>query len=161
MTKQLNNPDEAQNAINNIGFLLSNASLLKDRVLERHLAKEDITASQAKVLFYIYMYGISRPCEICKTLGVDGSAVTRMLDRLEKKELVAREVDPTDRRSQIVQLTAKGEETIHRARPLAVNALDEFTASLNADEIEQLKRTLTKILSAFNLLPATAPIICD
>lgn len=158
MTNQLRNPDEAKGLAENIGFLLGHASLLKDRILDRHLAQEDITASQAKVLFYIYMFDISRPCEMVKTLGVDGSAVTRMLDRLEKKDLIAREIDPSDRRSQRVVLTEKGEATIKKARPLALVGLDELTSSLTDTEVSQLKSALKKILSAYDLLPSTEPV---
>ena len=78
----------------------------------------------------------------------DGSAITRMLDRLEKKDLIKREAAPEDRRALQIYLTDKGQETLERALPLAREALAELTQVLNEQEVELLKGLLTKILSA-------------
>ena len=129
-----------------LGFLLGHSNLLKDRLLDKHLEPEDITAAQAKVLSNIYRFNKNRPCDIGKSLGVDNSAITRMLDRLEKKELILRFPDPEDRRAQLIGLTEKGSETIFRAMPLAANAIDELTHNLTGEEKDQLKHCLRKIL---------------
>jgi MarR family transcriptional regulator, multiple antibiotic resistance protein MarR len=71
----------------NIGFLLGHSNRIKDRLLDRHLQDAGITGTQAKVLFHIYIFKHSRQCDIGKKLNVDGSAVTRLLDRMEKRGL--------------------------------------------------------------------------
>jgi len=148
MSKQNKTPSEILNLAENVSFLLGNTNLLKDRLLDQHLAEEDITAAQAKALFKMHFFNINRPSDICKSLGVDGSAVTRMLDRLEKKELIARSPDPNDRRSLLIEVTDKGRDVIDRAVPLAVNAREELVSALSEDEIQQLKQILRKILVA-------------
>lgn len=148
MSKQNNSSFEIINLAENVSFLLGNTNLLKDRLLDQHLAEEDITAAQAKALFKMHFFNINRPSDICKSLGVDGGAVTRMLDRLEKKELITRSPDPSDRRSLLIAVTDKGREVIDRAMPLAVNAQQELVSALTDDEIQQLKVTLRKILLA-------------
>nr|WP_321270331.1 MarR family transcriptional regulator [uncultured Tolumonas sp.] len=148
MSKQNNSAYEILNLAENVSFLLGNTNLLKDRLLDQHLAEEDITAAQAKALFKMHFFNINRPSDICKSLGVDGGAVTRMLDRLEKKELITRSPDPSDRRSLLIAVTDKGREMIDRALPLAVNAQKELVSALTDDEIQQLKVTLRKILVA-------------
>jgi MarR family transcriptional regulator, multiple antibiotic resistance protein MarR len=148
MSKQGKSPCEILNLAENVSFLLGNTNLLKDRLLDQHLAEEDITAAQVKALFKMHFFNINRPSDICKSLGVDGGAVTRMLDRLEKKELISRSPDPTDRRSLLVAVTDKGREVIDRAMPLAVNAQKELVSALTEDEIQQLKQILRKILVA-------------
>ena len=148
MSKQKTSPYEILNLAENVSFLLGNTNLLKDRLLDQHLAEEDITAAQAKALFKMHFFNINRPSDICKSLGVDGGAITRMLDRLEKKELITRSPDPSDRRSLLIAVTDKGREVIDRAMPLAVNAQKELVSALTDDEIQQLKQTLRKILVA-------------
>ena len=148
MSKQNPSSYEILNLAENVSFLLGTTNLLKDRLLDQHLAEEDITAAQIKALFKMHFFNINRPSDICKSLGVDGGAVTRMLDRLEKKELITRSPDPNDRRSLLIAVTDKGREVIDRAMPLAVNAQKELVSALTDDEIQQLKVTLRKILVA-------------
>ena len=131
-----------------LGFLLGHTNLLKDRLLDKHLEPEDITAGQAKALFNIYRFNKNRPSDIGKSLGVDNSAITRMLDRLEKKELIKRYPAPEDRRAQLIELTDKGNETIERAMPLAKDAIAELTHALTEEEKSQLKHCLRKILAS-------------
>ena len=148
MSMQSKSPCEILNLAENVSFLLGTTNLLKDRLLDQHLAEEDITAAQIKALFKMHFFNINRPSDICKSLGVDGGAVTRMLDRLEKKELITRSPDPNDRRSLLIAVTDKGREVIDRAMPLAVNAQKELVSALTDDEIQQLKVILRKILVA-------------
>ncbi len=135
-------------AIDNVGFLLGKSDQIKDRLLEQHLLPEDITATQAKVLFQIYKFHLFRPSEVGKSLNVDNSAITRMLDRLEKKALLKRIQDPNDRRSILVNLTVKGEQVVQRALPLAMDAINELTAPLSDEEVAQLRHCLKKIITA-------------
>ena len=131
----------------NIGFLLGHSSQLKDRLLDQHLMALDITATQAKVLFHLYRCNINRPCDVGKALNVDNSAVTRMLDRLEKKSLIQRVPDPEDRRAIKIELTDKGLDVIGDATPLALCAIEELTQALTVEEIQQLRHCLQKILA--------------
>ncbi|SJN57375.1 Multiple antibiotic resistance protein MarR [Vibrio ruber DSM 16370] len=130
----------------NLGFLLTKAVQIKDRILDAHLMPEDITSTQCKVLFKIYHFDCDRPSLIGKSLNVDNSAITRTLDRLEKKQLIQRLPDPNDRRSIRLALTPKGVEVVKRATPLAMNSLDELTQALNKAEFDQLRHCLKKIV---------------
>ncbi|ASA55989.1 MarR family winged helix-turn-helix transcriptional regulator [Vibrio gazogenes] len=130
----------------NLGFLLTKAGQIKDRILDAHLMPEDITSTQCKVLFKISLFDCDRPSLIGKSLNVDNSAITRTLDRLAKKDLIQRLPDPNDRRSIRVALTKKGDEVVQRALPLAMNSLDELTQSLTQEELDQLHHCLKKIV---------------
>lgn len=133
----------------NLGFLLGKSAQIKDRFLDQYLAVEDITSSQVKVLFMVFFLKNQRSSDISKALNVDGSAITRMLDRLEKKELIQRCVDPDDRRSTLIELTEKGHAITGRAVPLANNAIDKLTECLTTDEKQNLSHCLGKIVDAF------------
>ena len=64
------------NPTDSLGFLLGQSNLLKDKLLDKYLEKEDITSAQAKALFNIGYFGQSRACDIGKHMGVDGSAIS-------------------------------------------------------------------------------------
>ncbi len=134
--------------LESLGFLLGKSCHIKDRLLDQHLIPEDITSTQAKVLFQIYHFKFDRPSQIGKSLNVDNSAITRMLDRLEKKGLIERAQDPNDRRSIVIHITASGVEVVKRALPLARSAINELTQALSEVEIAQLRHCLTKIVTS-------------
>jgi DNA-binding MarR family transcriptional regulator len=51
--------------------------------------------------------GPVRPGQITLSLNFTSGSVTTMLDRLEKKGLIQRKLDPTDRRGSLISATAK------------------------------------------------------
>ncbi|REG83250.1 MarR family winged helix-turn-helix transcriptional regulator [Marinomonas pollencensis] len=137
--------------LTNLGFLLGKSAQIKDRFLDQYLAVEDITSSQAKVLFTVFFQRNQRSSDISRILNVDSSAITRMLDRLEKKQLIQRTADPEDRRSSLIELTDKGHATTLRALPLANQAIDRLTECLTHHERDNLQDYLAKIVDAFYL----------
>lgn len=145
----LNKQQINEQLFSSIGFLLSKSTHIKDRLLDQYLAQEEITSSQAKVLFTLYFMGTQRSSYISKALGVDGSSVTRMLDRLEKKQLIQRETDPEDRRSVLIQLTEEGRTVTAKTLPLAHAAIDHLTDCLSTQEQQNLQHCLSKIVSSF------------
>lgn len=146
----LHNEQENFSILDNIGFLLGTTCQIKDRLLEQQLTSadlcEEITSTQAKVLFQVYKFQNYRPSDIGKILNVDNSTITRMVDRLEKKGLIQRIADPKDRRSFLLDLTEKGLLVVQQALPLGKNAMDQLLQSLSKEEEQQLRLYLKKII---------------
>lgn len=82
-----------------------------------------------------------------KTLITKGT-LTGVVDRLEAKQLVSRSASPTDGRSQIVRLTARGEALFGETFPAHVNHIGSVFASLNADDLKQAEITLRQLRGA-------------
>lgn len=143
------NQESPEFLFTNVGFLLAKTNQIKDRFLDQCLAKEEITSSQIKVMFALYFMRIKRSSDISKYLNVDGSSVTRMLDRLEKKQFIQRVSDPEDRRSVLIQLTEEGRDVTLRAIPLAESAIDKLTGCLTFEEKQNLLHCLGKIVDSF------------
>jgi len=72
-----------------LGILLGRAAALKDRLLDRQLLHLGITAAQLKVLRIIHR-GDDTPVALCRHLAIHSASMTRMLDRLERKGLIVR-----------------------------------------------------------------------
>jgi MarR family transcriptional regulator, organic hydroperoxide resistance regulator len=79
--------------------------------------------------------------ELVAATGQRPSTLTGVLDRLERRGLVARTTHPDDRRSVLVRLTSDGE----RAAERVATAFAEVEASLPADEI---RRVLAAVAAA-------------
>ncbi len=81
--------------------------------------------------------------ELAKLLNMLPSSVTAIADVLEDLRFVSRERDPNDRRAWIVTLTDEGADMRQKLIAEASMRFRELT-NLNADEIQELARLLTK-----------------
>lgn len=77
------------------------------------------------------------------------SAMTRLIDRMEREGLVRRQSSITDRRSVLVALTDEGRNLIERVKPGAVQIMiDRFTSHVSAEEARAMNSVLSRILEA-------------
>lgn len=105
----------------------------------------DLTPSQYNVLRILRGEGQPLPClEIANRMLQVVPAMTGLLDRLEKMELVSRERCTQDRRVVYVDLTPKGKELVNQLdQPLS--ALNQkLLGHLSATELKELSRLLEK-----------------
>ncbi|WP_139997072.1 MarR family winged helix-turn-helix transcriptional regulator [Paenibacillus paridis] len=93
-----------------IGFLLTRTSIANKKVLSRALLPYDITPEQYGVLSRLFRKdGISQK-QLSELIVRDQTSIGKVLDKLERKELIVRQDDPTDRRAFLLYLTTKGRE---------------------------------------------------
>ncbi|KAF1030639.1 MAG: Multiple antibiotic resistance protein MarR [Pseudomonas sp.] len=131
-----------------LGMLLGRAAILKDRIIDTHMEPYGITAAQFKVMVIIAQFGIDTPVELCRQLSLDSGSMTRMLDRLEQKNLLARQRSEHDRRQVQLVLTPDGEALVERLPEIGAHALNQLTGVLEPGELESLEHILKKILIA-------------
>ena len=74
------------------------------------------------------------PSELAKRTSVSRGTMTQFLDALEKDGFAERVADPHDKRSMLVQLTPKAEETIRRILPNYLKRMEQFISVLNPEE---------------------------
>ncbi|RSS84088.1 MarR family transcriptional regulator [Streptomyces sp. WAC02707] len=78
-------------------------------------ASENLTASQGRTLT-VLRRGPAAMRTLAENMTCDASNVTGIVDRLEKRGLVRREADASDRRVKNVVLTAEGERVTDAVR---------------------------------------------
>ncbi|MFJ5722840.1 MarR family winged helix-turn-helix transcriptional regulator [Streptomyces sp. NPDC093149] len=109
---------------------------------------------QEFLMMYLWDAGAVRQSELIKTMDLDPSTVTKMLQRLEQTGHVRRSPDPDDRRAVLVEATDDS-CALHTAVERAWTNLEEHTlAGLDAAEREELARLLGKVEA--NLCQETA-----
>jgi DNA-binding MarR family transcriptional regulator len=131
-----------------LGMLLGRAELLKNRLLDQHLVPYGVSAQQFKVLVIIAMFGAETPADLCRSLSMDSGSMTRMLDRLEQKGLLARTRSEADRRQVRLLLTEDGEALSDLLPQIGAQAMNEMVGVLEDSELAMLEKILTKILVA-------------
>ncbi|WJM83737.1 MarR family transcriptional regulator [Dickeya chrysanthemi] len=129
-----------------IGLLIHLSNQFKEHLLNEYFADTDITAPQFKVLISIYK-GITSPVEVSKNVMVDGGGLSRMVERMVKRELIVRQPHPDDKRQVVLALTEKGREICRYFEQDGMQVIPaQLTARLTPQETEQLIYLLTKML---------------
>lgn len=80
--------------------------------------------------------------------GFDRSTLSKIVDAAEERKLVARKVDPADRRRSTVNLTDAGRAMIDRAAPDILKLFDAYFADFSPHEVEQLMEMIVKLKTA-------------
>ncbi len=113
--------------------------------LKPSVSSAGLTLSQFGVLEALFHLGpLSQKTLGEKILKTSGN-ITVVVDNLEKRGLVKREQDPSDRRCTIVSLTEKGQELIREIFPRHVSAIVEEMKVLTPSEQEELGRLCRKL----------------
>lgn len=90
------------------------------QIFRKELHELDITPVQYGFLSYLIRDNGATPAQLSEHFGLEGSTVTGILDRLEKKGLVERKTDDHDRRTYHIVITETGwalsEEMLERAK---------------------------------------------
>ncbi|MFT0787370.1 MarR family winged helix-turn-helix transcriptional regulator [Synechococcus sp. H55.10] len=114
-----------------------------------HIRQIGLTAPQFDVLVTIgNTPGLTMNILAQKTLVTKGT-LTGIVDRLEQKGLVRREVPPENRRCFKIVLTEEGEKLFEQVFPVHVAYLKERFQKLNPEEMAQIQACLKKLQAIF------------
>lgn len=127
---------------------------------DRRLDVLDLTHAQWLPLFQL----LCRPEDttavtLARDLQVDPAGVTRVLDRLEAKQLVRRERSCTDRRVVNLALTDTGRVVAEQVPPVLTEVLNQHLQGFSVEEFEQLMGLLRRLLANGEAMraPVVAP----
>lgn len=126
---------------------LAVASTLIENDLEKSISEFGITGTQYNVLRIlkgVYPEGHPR-CEIMMRMIEKAPDITRLIDRLEKQEMVERDRTSEDRRMSITRITEKGLKIVNDIQPKLDKLNSIITKNLNNEECKILSGLIEKI----------------
>ncbi len=91
--------------------------------------------------------------ELSADMGIDPSAMVKLIDELERAGLAERRRRPGDRRAWEVVITPKGRHALERARRFAVQVEDEVLGGLSTADRRQLLTLLRRALVSAPVQP--------
>lgn len=130
-------------------FRLAALSRKISRKYNAQCSEFGITATQSFVILDLLDHDGSSVKDIACRIQLDSPAITGVIDRLFKEDLVQRIEDPSDRRSLQIFLTPKGRALGLKIIPMS----DEFNRYINDgfadDEVKLFEQALKRIEQKF------------
>jgi DNA-binding MarR family transcriptional regulator len=120
-------------------------------------AGHDLTPVQFAALAALQAHPEVDQATLAGLIAYDRATLGGVVDRLEAKGLIAREVSARDRRARVLRLTPKGAEVLARVRPDVEAVQVEILGGLDPEERETFLRLLQKATDAGNAL-SRAPL---
>ncbi|MEV0767247.1 MarR family winged helix-turn-helix transcriptional regulator [Nocardia salmonicida] len=124
-------------------------SALLDRAVENIYAEANITAAEVGLLVPLrYAEPPLTAIRLAEHLGMSRAGVGKTLTKLERRGLIARAQNPTDRRSTSIHLTTAGITLIDEVFPREIEAHTQLLADLNHERptvlqgLDRLARSL-------------------
>lgn len=131
-----------------VAYLIGRArTSISNLVTQRAMNELGITSTQGSMLVLIGTGRCQLAAELARHYGCDASAVTRLIDRLEKRNLLSRVRSHEDRRAVRLELTPEGYEIAARMPELFSGVTDLALAGFTPEEVGFLKSMLRRILS--------------
>lgn len=130
-----------------LGFLVSAVRSSIWNAIEAELQPLNITTAQFVVFNSIALGKGSTIGDFCRLLGYDSGAMTRLLDRIEKKGLIRRVRNPEDRRSFLVEFTPEMEALFPTAKHKVQSVFRRLLAGFNDAQAAALRHSLERVLS--------------
>ncbi|OGQ89455.1 MAG: MarR family transcriptional regulator [Desulfobacula sp. RIFOXYA12_FULL_46_16] len=127
-------------------------SIMKRLTNKFSAAGFDVSYEQWSILVHLYRRDGQTQQELANIAVKDKAAITRLLNVLEKKNMVLRIPDRTDKRSKLVYLTHKAKEFKTDLIDIVEDLLKEAEQGIEPDDIIQCRATLNKIFTNFDKL---------
>jgi DNA-binding MarR family transcriptional regulator len=106
-----------------------------------------ITGTQASILFMVASGKCQLAADLARDYGIDASAVTRLIDRLEKRGLLSRVRSSEDRRVVRLGLTPEGYQLAARMPEIFTGVMEKILVGFTPEEVGFLKSMLRRILA--------------
>lgn len=129
-----------------VGYLMKRIMMSIVHQADKRLDAHGLTSAQWGPLMHLKSAGDATVAELARWLNVDAGAMTRLLDRLEKKGLCKRVRSTEDRRVVQVELTPDGERAIAEVPAVLSEVLNAHLAGFSKTEWHALRNYLQRML---------------
>jgi MarR family transcriptional regulator, transcriptional regulator for hemolysin len=125
-----------------LGFLLHEVARLLRRRFEQNTHNSGLTRSQWQVLAYLANNEGINQSGLADLLEIEPITLGRLIDKLEKRGLIERHPDPSDRRAWLLHLTPAARPKLTQLRELGNVTRAEALAGVAESDTERLLSTL-------------------
>ena len=127
-------------------WLISKASARAHRLIAEAMAAAGGRAYHFAILAALDEFGPDSQVRIGQRCGIDQSDMNAMLNELTEQGHVARAVDPSDRRRNLITLTPAGQRRLDELDTALSRVQGDLLNALSAAERDHLAVLLTRVL---------------
>jgi len=117
------------------------------RRVDLHMQPLELTGMQWEPVLMLWLKRADTVAGLARVSQMGCASMTRMLDRLEKKDLLRRERSELDRRVVNLHLTAKGRKVANKIWPIVVEGMHAHLDGFKKEELTQLNGLLGRMLA--------------
>jgi DNA-binding MarR family transcriptional regulator len=111
------------------------------------VASLEVTAAQFAILKNVLKGSARSACELCRRMDYDRGAMSRMIDRLEAKQLIRRVPLAHTRRSVALEVTAAGKAAFPKMEACLDRVVARLLKGVSRAEIREMERVLKRMLA--------------
>jgi len=131
---------------NSVGYLMRMTSNLVLPQMEALFQDQELTFSQWTTLVALHDGRISTPGDLSQNICHDAGSLTRLIDQMVERGLVARGRSETDRRVVTLSLTPRGSSLVEALAPKVMNFWNELLSGFSHAEVDTLINLLTRLV---------------
>lgn len=131
-------------------YLISRVTLFVTSALKKGFTDADVTTVKPAylgVLLTLWREDGLKVIDLGRKSGLEPSTMTGLLDRMERDKLLYREADPSDRRAQLIYLTATGREVKTPVLRVVDEVLSGVFLGITEKKIRNTKDVLQRVLA--------------
>ncbi len=128
-----------------LGYQLRRAQLATFQHFAATVGKAGVTPGWFGLMVIVANNEGLSQTRLARALGIDGSTMVAMIDRLEENGWIRRQRSAVDRRSHALYLTGAGSQLLARLTPMVAAHEADLAHDLSADEKNALLGLLAKI----------------
>ncbi|GAA3048321.1 MarR family winged helix-turn-helix transcriptional regulator [Actinokineospora globicatena] len=132
---------------------IQRASRLLEKGLATYFATHDLQLWEFDILATLRRAGRMTAGRLVTASMVTSGAITNRVDRLVTRGLVTREVDPDNRRSVLIDLTAEGRTLVDKILAGHIDNENRLLAPLDLEDRDRLANLLRTLLTGLGDVP--------
>ena len=144
------NPDES------VAYLMRRIISVASQQIERELEPTGLTNAQWVPLLKLYMGHASTVAELARVCELDAGSMTRLLDRLETKQLCRRVRSSDDRRVVNLELTEAGRTAAKGIPDILCRVQNAHLTGFTTEEWQVFKGYLRRVLDTAQAIQSAA-----
>lgn len=126
-------------------WLLNRANVRAQQIMHDAFAREGVRGYHFRLLAALDEFGPASQADLGRRTGIDRSDIVATVSDLVAGGLASREPDPDDRRRNIIAISGRGVETLHRLDAVLAAVQDAVLEPLSDRERATLTRLLAKL----------------
>ena len=110
------------------------------------VASLEVTAAQFSILKIVLKGNARSACELCKFMDYDRGAMSRMIDRLESKNLIRRVALAHTRRTMALEVTAAGKAAFPKMEACLDRVVGRLLKGVTKMQVREAEKVLKRML---------------